>query len=348
MIGADSGGSLLKYIALQMAYSVNLDEARQCLAHHGYKLGEYIGRGNFASVYTVTSARYATEVFCVKIVSLSHQDESSDFLSTYQAEFNTLVALVHPNIISVYSQFASAHFWFLVLEYCEGGSLSELIEKEAPMSPASLLLLSRQMLSAMSYLHASHFAHRDIKPANILIDKYGRPKLADFGFASSNLQRDSKICGSLPYQAPELINFIPGTDPVAADIWALGVTFYRMAFGQLPWHSRTPAGMASEISQAMFSFPPDGNKPFMAVIRAMLNRDPAQRKLVDDVLKMPFFSTQSPLFPSNSSPELRLLTRSHSYQTSAMPKPSAIPRTLSKPKIPRLLGLPRPSLLGPE
>jgi serine/threonine protein kinase len=325
--------------SFQMNSIGNLEEARQCLADQGYHLADYVGSGHFASVYTVTNNRYESEVFCVKIINLQNS-EIEDALSVYRAEFNTLLSLTHPNIVSVYAHFCSPNFCFLVLEYCERGSLSELLDRHGPLLGGNLLSISKQILKAVSYLHSCQFAHRDIKPANILIDKYGRPKLADFGFASHNLHSDSKICGSRAYQAPELIKCLAGTDPVACDIWALGVTFYQMAFGRLPWGSRSASGMTADICAAAYSFPPEASRAFTVVIKSMVTQDPNQRRLVNDVLGMPFFAVPSVRL-CQSSAEVKLTGRSPTYHV------KSVSHATSRPRMTRMFVLPHPSMLEP-
>jgi serine/threonine protein kinase len=298
----------------------DMEEIHATLGEHGYSLGQYIGKGHFASVYTLTSPRYPSEIFCVKVISL-HTDSAESCEAVDQAEFTALMSLSHPNIVSIYGHFASPNYCYLVLEYCEGGSLTEVIAAKGPFTGTSLFHMSRQILLAMLYLHSHQFCHRDIKPENILMDKYGRPKLADFGFASNFLQNDQKICGSLPFQAPELIERRPGIDPIACDIWALGVTFYKLMFGHLPWTSRSSAGMSSEICAGSFGFPPKCSQSFSAVILAMVNTDPALRKPVAEVLKMPYFVGQ-----------LRLNSVTSMDLSNALPRMPSQAGTISGPK----------------
>jgi serine/threonine protein kinase len=314
----------------------NLAEARATLAEHGYVLGQFIGKGHFASVYTVTTPRYPNETFCVKIITVQPDSHETDAI---QAEFNTLMSLNHAHIVCVYGQFNSLHYCYIVLEFCEGGTMTDIVESHGPLTGPALCQCCRQLLLAVSYLHGQHFCHRDIKPANILFDKYWRPKLADFGFARNFLQADHKICGSLPYQAPELIQCKPGSDPVACDIWSLGVTFYQLAFGQLPWAARTYAGMSSEICAGAFGFPMKTNLMLSAVIKAMMALDPGQRKGVDEILKMPYFAGQVKIRAVPSG-DIRLLPREDSQ-----PARISFPRGGAKPRIPRYLSANLPVLV---
>jgi serine/threonine protein kinase len=266
-----------------------LAEAETTLAEQGYKMLDYVGKGNYAYVYTVSSKRYSEDVFCVKIIKMDTEEAESCF-RTFRAELDTLLRLTHPNIVCVYAHFSSARFCYLVLEYCEQGSLADLIAKQGALDATTFRLFCRQLLAAISYLHSVNFCHRDIKPANILVDKYGRPKLADFGFAKDASRCDGKICGSLAYQSPELVSYQPSTNAVACDIWALGVTFYEMAFGQLPWFSKRSAGISSEICSGAISYPPGTPAALTGMLSAMIAMEPCHRKSADDILKMAFFA----------------------------------------------------------
>jgi serine/threonine protein kinase len=202
---------------------------------------------------------------------------------------DSLISLTHPNIITVYSHFASANYYYLILDYCENGSLQDLLAKERTIPTSVIFEHFRQLISAMAYLHSKNFCHRDIKPANILIDKYDRPKLADFGFAAHFTDPDGKICGSLPYMSPELVQHRP-SDPVASDIWALGITFYEMAFGQRPWIATRPNAMSAEIIGASVSFPAGAQPNLVNVIKRMLEPEPEKRCPMHKLLNLPCFS----------------------------------------------------------
>jgi serine/threonine protein kinase len=248
---------------------------------------DLIGCGHFAAVYTVHDLRYETEVFCVKIIALKSSEE--DVTLTFHAELDTLMSLTHPNIITVYAHFASANYLYLILEYCEKGSLENIIGPGKNLPADVVRDYCRQMATAMAYLHSRNFCHRDIKPANILIDKYGRLKLADFGFARPYTEQDSTICGSVPYMSPELVQRRL-SDPKANDIWALGVTFYEVAFGYLPWTSKRANGMSAEIAAGAVQIPVDASPNFSVLLRKMLALDPVKRGTMQELLQMPFLA----------------------------------------------------------
>jgi serine/threonine protein kinase len=274
-----------QFIYRQMDESAPEAEILNSLAEHEYQLRDLIGSGHFASVYTVMSVRYQ-EIFCAKIIRRSGRE---DYELTFRQEIDTLKNLTHPNIISIFAEWSSSNYLYLVLEFCPNGSLADMLEREKYLSGANLVDLMRQLVDAMAYCHSKRICHRDIKPANILIDKYGRPKLADFGFASLEEERkNGKFCGSLPYMSPELIVKSEG-DPFPCDVWALGITFYHMAVGHLPWSETTKGGVSAEIAAASIVVPPDVPRKVCLVLKGMLDSDPERRSTMEQVLAMPCF-----------------------------------------------------------
>jgi serine/threonine protein kinase len=270
--------------------ALNLEEARSCLAEHGYELLQHIGSGHYARVYTVRDARYPDELFCVKIVTVPHDARNeSIILTSYHQELDALTALSHPQIVMVYAHFSSPNYCYMVLEYCENGSMADYLKVNGRVPPTILPGYCHWILEATAYLHNSRLCHGDIKPANILLDKYHRPKLADFGFAKAFASKDRMICGSFVYQSPELVRHRV-KDRAASDIWALGVTFYELAFGKLPWTGNCETVVALQISDCEFAFPQGSHPNFVALIRAMLNYMPEMRGSAEGLLQMPFFA----------------------------------------------------------
>jgi maternal embryonic leucine zipper kinase len=269
----------------------DLDEIRDTLSQHGYELMDRIGCGRYGAVFTVRSLKF-DEIYVVKI--LDKVDEQGESIGQcFECEVHALVSLVHPNIVCVYGYFASEKYYYVVLEYCEGGSLSEAVKRGTTFDSHMLRDFVRQIVSALAYLHSQNFCHRDIKPANILIDKHGRPKLADFGFARSACEHDRRICGSLPYMAPELINRDVQADPVACDVWALGITIYHIAFGRLPWQSTSPSTISKEILAGAIPLGTDVPVHMATMLRRMLRTDPKTRISMKELLELKYLEVLS-------------------------------------------------------
>ena len=252
---------------------IDLDEMRRTLAEHGYDFKKELGRGGFATVVLVRSQRYDMD-FAAKVIQ--HEGPLN---GTVEAEITSLRDLAHPNIICLYDWFTNGHQVYLILEYCPNGSLQDILNKNKNLTEPIARSYFRQIVSALSYCHEHGVAHLDIKPANILIDFYGRMKLADFGLSLVCAQNEkiARNAGSLLFCAPEYFTQ-QGHDPFKADIWALGIVLYNMLLGRLPWTSTTPRGVKQEIIEGVGSFP-DMELPQDALhlLMWMLQVDPTAR-----------------------------------------------------------------------
>jgi serine/threonine protein kinase len=152
-------------------------------------------------------------------------------------------------------------------------------------------------------------AHRDVKPGNILIDRYGRAKLADFGLSCQICPSPTEqAAGSLPYLAPE---FFSGevVDPRMSDVWSLGVTFYEMATNSLPWKSRQ---IKAEIGSGVVSYPANIPVEFRDVLQSMLTLNPSHRATCEQLLTYDIFRK-----PDAGVRRRNILSRSESTAASA-------------------------------
>ena len=268
-----------------------LQEIIHTLSEREYELQDEIGKGGYATVFTVRHRRY-NEIFCVKVMYLLNDARQTKVMQSYESEINSLMHLEHPHIIPIYNHFSSEHCYYIVLEYCPNGSLHDVIERD---HPTGIILqdMMKQILSAMVYCHEQHLCHRDIKPHNILVDKYGRLKLADFGLARM-FEKDTsaaKKCGSLFYMAPELVAGLPVLDPFACDVWALGITFYEMYTGHVPWVGRHREQVQQEITTGNITWP-RGCDPLVYVLRKMLNIEAQRRAPLSIIQQLPFFKEE--------------------------------------------------------
>ncbi|OHT02317.1 CAMK family protein kinase [Tritrichomonas foetus] len=261
---------------------INLEQFKTDLLNHGYTLGEQIGKGGFSTVYLVFSKKYN-----VKFVAKRIKHVSDECQTTHQAEIENLMGLPHHNIIKIYEYFYSDGYLVLILEYCELGCLETIIQKEGALEPPKLYHVAYQIADAIKFCHDCGVAHSDIKPSNILVDKYGRPKLIDFGLSQKMMtgEKSTQISGSLPFMSPELINR-NANDPFACDIWALGITFFFMAYQVLPWASRKRHQIKLLIEAGEVCFPSNNYSKFSSMIKKMLNHEPHMRPKIDQVLIM--------------------------------------------------------------
>jgi serine/threonine protein kinase len=247
----------------------------------GYTYIQQIGSGGHGTVHLVFSQSFQ-QYFIIK---------NSKGKLGLRDEFEFLKQLVHPNIINLYWMFSIDQNDFLVLEYCPGGSLQQLIDKIGAIHPPKLYSYCSQILSAVSYLHENKIAHLDIKPSNILLDCNGRLKLADFGISQyfdSEKKRDFR--GSKIFMAPEVWSCVNNYDRQKADIYSLGVTFYVMSQGKQPW---TLKPNLKCFILAGYYEPLTGIDPqFEEIIHNMMSVNPSERNDISKLIQNPLFRNE--------------------------------------------------------
>jgi serine/threonine protein kinase len=222
-----------------------------------------------------------------------------------------LEAVWGPNVINVYETFTERGLSFMILEYCPGGSLLDLIKQEGPIRSDRLYSLCLEVLDALNSCHETGIAHLDIKPQNILFDKFDRAKLSDFGCA---IRASKCLCqqfrGSPGYAAPEIVKH-QAYDPFKADVWSLGVTFYLMVCGHLPWNVHSEEyirAMQYGLEESDPMIPAD----FLRILRKMLVVDPEGRATLSDVRLLLMGKKGKNIVESKS---IRRITREHSEST---------------------------------
>jgi serine/threonine protein kinase len=150
----------------------------------------------------------------------------------------------------------------------------------------------KAVLTGLAYIHSQRWAHLDLKPANILIDHYGRPKLADFGF--SRLFPGSALtdqhAGSIAFMAPEIFHS-RSFDPFKADIWAAAVTFFWISSGETPWTQRQMPEFLNEITLGLVNFPHGFDQSLRSVLYRMTQTDPARRLTAVECLEIEPFAS---------------------------------------------------------
>ena len=190
------------------------------LAGGRYVLERRLGSGGMATVWLATDTRLTRKV----AVKLPTEALSADatFARRFEREARTAAGVSHPNLVSVYDYGTEGERPYLVSEFINGATLSQLREQgRAPETEE----LARALLEALAHIHEAGIVHRDVKPANVLIDERGRILLTDFGIAQSteetSLTATGKVVGTLSYIAPE-VKRGERAGP-AADLFACGV-----------------------------------------------------------------------------------------------------------------------------
>ena len=209
-----------------------------------YELKELVGKGGMADVYLAYDDILKREV-AVKILRSSLTGDPI-YITRFHREARAAAALCHRNIVEIYDVGEEDDLYYIVMEYVRGQTLKELINKRGALHYVEAVDIMKQVVSATALAHSMGIVHRDLKPQNILVTDSGIVKIADFGIASiqslSQVTQTDTIMGSLHYLAPEIARGEKATPQ--SDIYALGVVFYELLRGDVPFNGESPVNIA--------------------------------------------------------------------------------------------------------
>ncbi len=201
-----------------------------------YEILEKRGEGGFGVLYRAFDTVIEREI----ALKLLHRQLAAEekFSAWFHREAKAMARLNHPNIVTIYNFEVIGEDHFIVMEFVDGMNVDEILNEKGPSSIKDMVLISRQLLSALGFAHKNGIIHRDIKPSNIMVTSTGLVKITDFGIAkilgSSKLTQTGTAAGSLPYMSPEQIRGAKNID-FRTDIYSLGITLYQMLSGKVPF-----------------------------------------------------------------------------------------------------------------
>lgn len=204
-----------------------------------YRIVDLLGRGGMALVYRGHDDELDRPVAIKLLADNLAADESSR--RRFLREARLAARLTHPNIVQVYDSGEDGGRPYIVMEYVDGETLGDLLQRQGTLPPAEAIRLALQACAGLAHAHREGLVHRDIKPQNLLLRRDGTLKIADFGIARSahgtRLTEIGSILGTAAYLAPEQA---AGEDVAApADLYALGVILYQMLTGRTPYTADT-------------------------------------------------------------------------------------------------------------
>ncbi|RPI33005.1 MAG: serine/threonine protein kinase, partial [Chloroflexota bacterium] len=243
---------------------------------------DLIGRGGMGNVYRGLD-RQTGQMVAIKALRADLLASNPEMLERFIREGEALRQLNHPNIVAMLSAVQEDGRHYLVMEYVEGGSLRDLIDRQGPLPVRRILEICLDLADALTRAHRLDIIHRDLKPDNVFVAKDGTPRLTDFGVAhlagSPSSTQPGMIIGTIEYISPEACRGEPLDG--RADIWAFGVMIYEMLTGKRPFKGET----ITDVLLAILSEPaPDLDLDILGapealgdLLRRMLEKDRYQR-----------------------------------------------------------------------
>lgn len=197
-----------------------------------YAIDREIGRGGMAVVYR------ARDAVLDRIVALKFLNDPSGHAESariFLREAQVAAALNHANIITVYDVGVLGGRPFIAMELVEGQDVASILESRGRLPVSEAVWIALRAADALGYAHRRHVVHRDVKPSNLMVTAEGTLKVMDFGLARAfdGMRRSTQVSGTPAYMAPE--QFVGVVVDGRADIFSLGVTFYEMLTGELPF-----------------------------------------------------------------------------------------------------------------
>ncbi|HEY4600354.1 MAG TPA: Stk1 family PASTA domain-containing Ser/Thr kinase [Cerasibacillus sp.] len=209
-----------------------------------YQIIDMIGGGGMANVYLAKDLILNRQV-AIKMLRMEFANDE-EFIARFDREAQSATSLAHPNIVNIYDVGDEDHLLYMVMEYVEGMTLKEYIQRFSPLPVQDVVDIMKQITSAIHHAHEHNIIHRDIKPQNILIDQNGQVKVTDFGIAialsSTALTQTNSILGSVHYLSPEQAR--GGMATKKSDIYSLGIVFFELLTGRLPFSGQSPVSIA--------------------------------------------------------------------------------------------------------
>ena len=280
-----------------------------------YSLNRFLGKGTFGEVY-LTQKDGSMNYYATKRMEKKMVDDPR-YKKYFKNEISILQRLFHPNIIRLEDLKATLNHYYIIMEYCNGGSLNQCLNRykelyHRPFTEEIVQYIMKQVLSAVKFIHSQNIIHRDLKLDNILVNFLNqadydsvnmlktRVKLIDFGFASSKDENEmySTAIGSPLNMDPLILKkFNAGrvqTNDLyydeKADIWSLGALCYQMLIGNSPFDAYNMQELVAKIEEGTYKVPTNLSREVVSFLNGMLQYDPKKRLTAENLSNHAFLT----------------------------------------------------------
>jgi serine/threonine-protein kinase len=249
-----------------------------------YEVVSELGQGAMGIVYKAKDPKI-NRFLAIKTIRFSDEfepDKIREIKDRFMREAEIAGKLAHPSIVAIYDVGEDYDLTYMAMEYLEGESLQKYCRKGFLLPLRKVLFVISEVALALDYAHRQGVIHRDVKPANIMVLKDGKIKVTDFGIAkavSSSQTKSGIVLGTPNYMSPEQIN---GHDiDGRSDIFSLGVVFFELLTGVLPFHGKNLTNLFYQITQVKHPSPREINpkvpNPVEQIVDKSLSKEPGQR-----------------------------------------------------------------------
>jgi serine/threonine-protein kinase len=218
--------------------------ASETIVDGRYRVVGRIGSGGMADVYCAEDLQLGRNV-ALKVLH-SRFAADAEFRERFRREARSAAGLQHPNVVSIYDRGEWDGNYYIAMEYLDGRSLKEIVQREGPLDPERAIDITVQVLRAARFAHRRGIIHRDIKPHNVIVDEEDRAKVTDFGIAraagASDMTQTGSIMGTAQYLSPEQAQGHAVSEP--SDLYSAGIMLYELLTGRVPFDGESAVTIA--------------------------------------------------------------------------------------------------------